>query len=112
VTRLAGDPGPGRRVRYALGFRLPADNLDWVRHDLTDVGWRGRILARHLAVMTPVCVVLGLLPGEWWIRFLTIALALVTSTFVVAVSAGDLRMSRLHQHGLRDDSASRNRPGT
>lgn len=111
MTRLAGDPGPWRRVRYALGFRLPADNLDWVRHDLTDVGWRGRILARHLAVMTPVCVVLALLPGEWWIRFLTIMLAMGASTFVVAISAGDLRMSRLHQHGLPDDFARRNRPG-
>jgi hypothetical protein len=110
VTRLAGDPGLWRRVRYALGFRLPADNLDWVRHDLTDAGWRGRILARHLAVMTPVCVVLALLPGEWWIRFLAILLAMGASTFVVAVSAGDLRLSRLHQHGLPDDFARRNGP--
>jgi hypothetical protein len=61
--------------------------------------------------MTPVCVVLALLPGEWWIRFLTIVLALGASTFVVAISAGDLRVSRLHQHGLPDDTARRKRPG-
>jgi Family of unknown function (DUF5313) len=111
VTRLAGDPGPWRFVRYSLGFRLPADNRDWVRHDLTDVGWRGRMVARHLAAMTPVCVILALLPGEWWIRFLAILLALGTSTFVVAVSAGDLRMSRLHRHGLPDADARKDRPG-
>lgn len=110
MTRLAGDPSPWGRARYALGFRLPADNLDWVRHDLTDVGWRSRMLVRHLSVMAPVCVVLALLPGEWWIRFLTIVLAVVASTFVVAVSAGDLRVSRLHQHGLSDD-VRRHRPG-
>ncbi|MCW2916750.1 MAG: hypothetical protein JWN52_4818 [Actinomycetia bacterium] len=110
MTRLAGDPGPWRHVRYALGFRLPADNHDWVWHDLTDAGWRGRILARHLAVMTPVCVVLALLPGEWWIRFLVVVLALGASTFVVAISAGDLRASRLHQHGMPDDFARRSHP--
>jgi hypothetical protein len=100
MTRLPGDPGPLRYARYALGFRLPPENLDWVRHDLTDAGWRGRLLARHLAVMIPICVLLGLLPAEWYIRVLVAALALLASTFVVAISAGDLRTARLRQHGL------------
>ena len=100
MTRLPGDPGPLRHIRYALGFRLPPDNRDWVRHDLTDAGWRGRILARHLGVMIPICVLLGLMPAEWWIRLLVAGLALLSSTFVVAVSAGDLRTARLRQHGL------------
>jgi hypothetical protein len=100
MTRLPGDPGPLRHVRYALGFRLPPENRDWVRHDLTDAGWRGRILARHLTVMIPICVLLGLLPAAWPIRLLVVALALLASTFVVVVSAGDLRTARLRQHGL------------
>ncbi|HEX6469086.1 MAG TPA: DUF5313 family protein [Streptosporangiaceae bacterium] len=90
-----------RRVRYALGFRLPADNLDWVRHDLTDAGWRGRMMARHLALILPCCVALGALPAEWWIRVVVPALALSASTLVVLLTATDLRAARMRQHGLR-----------
>jgi hypothetical protein len=100
MTRLPGDPGPFARARYALGFRLPAENRDWVRHDLTDAGWRGRILLRHLAVMVPICLVFVLLPGQWWIRGLTALLALLASMFTVLISADDLRRSRLRKHGL------------
>jgi Family of unknown function (DUF5313) len=101
MTRLTGDPGPWRFVRYTLGFRLPPANLDWVRHDLTDAGWRGRILFRHLGLMLPICVGLALLPGEWWIRLMVVALALLASTFTVVISAADLRDARLRQHGLQ-----------
>jgi hypothetical protein len=30
VTRLPGDPGPGGKVRFALGGRLPERNREWV----------------------------------------------------------------------------------
>ncbi len=80
---------------------MPAENLDWVRHDLTDAGWRGRMMARHLAIILPCCVVLAALPAEWWIRLLVPALALSASSFVVLLTAADLRAARLHQHGLR-----------
>jgi Family of unknown function (DUF5313) len=79
---------------------LPAENLDWVRHDLTDAGWRGRMMARHLAIILPCCAALGALPAEWWIRVLVAALALSASSFVVLLTAADLRAARLHQHGL------------
>jgi hypothetical protein len=88
-------------LRYALGFRLPVENLDWVRHDLTDAGWRGRMMARHLAIILPCCVALAALPAEWWIRLLVPTLALSASSFVVLLTAADLRAARLHQHGLR-----------
>ncbi|MCW2903568.1 MAG: hypothetical protein JWO67_5833 [Streptosporangiaceae bacterium] len=100
MARLPGDPGVSRRIRYAIGLRLPEENRGWVGHDLTDVGWRGRIVTRHLGVMIPFCLLLALLPGQWWLRVSVCALALIASTFVVAVSAGDLRRSRLRQHGL------------
>jgi hypothetical protein len=51
--------------------------------------------------MAPLCVVLAVLPAEWWIRVLVAALALLASSFVVLVGAGELRAARLHQHGLR-----------
>ncbi|WP_256511779.1 DUF5313 family protein [Actinoallomurus soli] len=97
---MPGDPGPLRRARYTMGFRLPPENLGWVRHDLTDAGWRGRMMVRHLALMAPVCVVLALLPAEWGIRVAVVALALLSSTFVVAINSADIRQARLRQHGL------------
>jgi hypothetical protein len=100
MARLRGDPSPFGRVRYALGFRLPAGNLDWVRHDLTDAGWRGRILLRHMYVMVPICLLLSLLPGPAWMRVAVPLLALSASTLTVAISSDDLRRSRLHRHGL------------
>ena len=77
MTRLSGDPGPLGWLRFAWGFRLPAENVHWVRHELTDAGWRGRTVLRHLAVIIPVCAIVVtvlaiLLPAPsgsaspWW----------------------------------------------
>ncbi len=82
MARLPGDPGPLRWLAFALGFRLPDDNLDWVKHELTDAGWRLRTIVRHLAVI----VMVGLI--------------LAGSIFSVAAYADDIRTSRLRQHGL------------
>lgn len=100
MTRIPGDPGPLRQVRYALGFRLPPENRDWVRHDLTDAGWRVRMLLRHVCVMAPICALLALLPGPAWMRAAVALLAFLTSTLTVAITADDLRRSRLHRHGF------------
>lgn len=100
MRHIPGDPTPVQRVWYALGFRLPPGNRDWVRHDLTDAGWRGRLLLRHLCLMLPICAALALLPGAWWVRVLVPLLALITSTFTVAISTDDLRRSRLRRHNL------------
>jgi Family of unknown function (DUF5313) len=105
MARLPGDPGVGRWVWFAAGFRLPAENRDWVRHELTDAGWRGRTVFRHLAVIIPVCAVLAvvagvLLPAPLWLILMTIALILSGSLFTVAAYADDIRTSRLRQHGL------------
>jgi hypothetical protein len=106
MARIPGDPGVVRWLRFAVGFRLPEENLDWVRHELTDAGWRGRTVLRHLAVIIPVCVVLAvvasvLVPASIWLIVTTIALILSGSVFSVAAYADDLRVSRLRQHGLR-----------
>ena len=57
MSRIPGDPGLGRQALFALGGRLPERNREWVRHELTDAGWRGRLIARHLIVAVPICVV-------------------------------------------------------
>ncbi|WP_131742001.1 DUF5313 family protein [Actinomadura roseirufa] len=101
MSRIPGDPNPLQRVAYALGFRLPPGNRDWVRHDLTDAGWRSRLLMRHLALMVPLSALLALLPGPLWVRVTVPLLAIVASTLTVAISSDDLRRARLQRHGLR-----------
>jgi Family of unknown function (DUF5313) len=106
MARLPGDPSVARWLRFAVGFRLPRENQDWVRHELTDAGWRGRTVLRHLAVIIPVCAVLAvlaglLLPAPVWLILMTIALILSGSLFTVAAYADDIRTSRLRQHGLQ-----------
>jgi Family of unknown function (DUF5313) len=86
-----------------VGFRLPEENHGWVRHDLTDAGWRGRMMARHLVLMLPVCVVFALLPAEWGIRVGVVLLVLLSSTFVVVVNMSEIRRARLRQHGFPVD---------
>src|SRR6185369_17962639 len=68
VSRIPGDPGLGRQALFALGGRLPERNREWVRHELTDAGWRGRLIIRHIIAMLPFCAILALLPGAAWIR--------------------------------------------
>ena len=105
MARLPGDPGVFRWLRFAVGFRLPAENVDWVRHELTDAGWRFRTVVRHLAVIVPICVVLAVvlttvLPAPVWLALTMVALILCGSIFTVAAYADDIRVSRLRQHGL------------
>jgi hypothetical protein len=105
VARLAGDPGFFRWLWFSIGFRLPAENRDWVKHELTDAGWRWRTVLRHLAVIVPICVVLVvvltvLLPAPLWLGLMMTALILAGSVFTVTAYADDIRASRLRQHGL------------
>ena len=105
MTRLPGDPGPLGWLRFTYGFRLPAENVHWVRHELTDAGWRRRTVLRHLAVMVPICAILVtvlgiLLPAPIWVSLTMVALILCGSLFTVTVYADDLRANRLRQHDL------------
>ncbi len=100
LTRLPGDPGLTGQLRFACGLRLGSENREWVRHELTDAGWRVRVIVRHLLIMIPICLALALLPGPPWLRIMVPVLALAGSLFTVAVYADDIRAARLRQHGL------------
>ena len=105
MARLAGDPGTLRWLRFAAGFRLPADNTDWVRHELTDAGWRWRTVLRHLVVILPICAVIVVvlqefLPAAAWVSVMMVVLILSGSVLTVATYADDIRAARLRQHGL------------
>jgi uncharacterized membrane protein len=100
VSRIPGDPSAGRKVLFALGVRLPDRNRDWVRHELTDAGWRGRLIGRHLLVTLPIAAVLAAFPGAIWIHITVPVLFLICSVGIVAMYADDIRVSRLRRHGL------------
>ena len=100
MSRLPGDPNAVRKVLFALGFRLPDRNREWVRHELTDAGWRGRLTVRQLLVMLPIAAAFAALPGALWIHIMVPALFLICSVGIVAMYADDIRVSRLRRHGI------------
>jgi hypothetical protein len=100
MARLPGDPGPGGKVLFAIGGRLPERNREWVRHELTDAGWRGRLVGRHAILMLPFAAVFALLPGAPWMRVAVPGLFLICSVGIVALYADDIRVSRLRRHSL------------
>jgi hypothetical protein len=105
MVRLPGDPRPIRWLLFALGFRLPEENTDWVRHELTDAGWRFRGVLRHLAIIIPTCVIVAVvllvwLPAPAWLATMMVILILTGSIFTVAAYGDDIRANRLRQHGL------------
>ena len=100
MTRLPGDPSLAGKLRFAIGRRLPAENRDWVYHELTDVGWRWRTIGRHLILVLPIALVFALLPGPSYLHWMMPTLLLLPSVLVTASYADDIRASRLRQHGL------------
>jgi hypothetical protein len=100
MSRIPGDPGPLRWLWFAIGLRLPADNRDWVRHELTDAGWRVRALLRQLALLVPIAGAMFALPGAWTIRAAMAALVVAGGTLVTLAYGDSLRASRLRQHRL------------
>lgn len=58
------------------------------------------MMTRHLVLMVPVAALLSLLPAAWGIRVAVVLLALLSSTFVVAINMSEIRRARLRQHGL------------
>jgi hypothetical protein len=88
-------------VRYVLGGRLPVPQRDWVRHDLTDAGWRWRLVGRVLLQLSPFVVVSLLVPGIRPLdRALLVALLLGSMLITIPTMAEQVRDRRLRQHGL------------
>ncbi len=101
VSRIPGDPGPLRWLWFAIGLRLPPENAEWVRHELTDAGWRVRALFRQLALLVPIAGAMFALPGAWTIRAAMAALVVAGGTLVALAYGDSLRASRLRQHRLQ-----------
>ena len=100
MPRLPGNPSLAGWLLFAVGFRLPPRNREWVRHELTDAGWRLRAIGRLMVILVPVCVALAFLPGPVWLRAAVPGFALIASVGTVLISADDVRAARLKQHDL------------
>ena len=100
MPRLPGDPGIGEWLLFSVGFRLPDRHRDWVWHQLTDPGWRGRTIVRLMVLIGPICVALAFFLSPAWLQVAAPALLLVSSVGTVLIAADDVRAARLHQHGL------------
>ncbi len=100
MTRIPGDPGTRRWLLFAIGLRLPPENREWVRHELTDAGWRTRAAIRQLVLVVPVAVAFAALPGPWSLKLTLMVLVLVGGLSVSLIYADSVRASRLRQHDL------------
>jgi hypothetical protein len=100
MTKLPGDPGPFRWLYFSLGFRLGPKHREWVRHELTDAGWRIRGIVRQLVILVPIAGAFLALPGPWSLRIGVACLVLFGSLLVTAAYGDSLRASRLRQHEL------------
>lgn len=97
-------PGPLAWLGYAMGGRLRR-HVEWVRHDLTDHGWRSRALLRLLVQLAPFIVIIAFLPGLNVTDEILLELLVVLSAVFTSVATADqLRDRRLRQHGLTPQS--------
>jgi hypothetical protein len=98
---VQGDPSVGRWMRYAFGGRLPKENVEWVRHDLLDAGWRVRLLLRVLVQLVPFTVAFAFAPGlDPLAKGLLVAILPVSALMTIGMTAEQVRDRRLRQHGL------------
>jgi hypothetical protein len=100
MTRIPGDPGPLRWLLFAVGVRLPPENREWVRHELTDAGWRSRAAVRQLVLVVPVAAAFAALPGPWSLKVTLMSLVLGGVLLTSLLYADSFRAARLRQHDL------------
>ena len=88
------------RIHYLIGGLLPAEYLEWVRHDLTGRGWRHRQARRPTLLMLPFAIAFALLPGAASLR-VSIPLAMLVATTAMGYATSDsFRNRRLAQYGI------------
>jgi hypothetical protein len=93
-------PGPLARARYLWGARLPIRWQEWVRLDLTEPGWRERVVIRSLLQILPFVVLGAFIPGPPWVHVGVPAFMVLGTLLVVGPFSEELRDARLRRHGL------------
>ncbi len=87
-------------LRYTYGGRLPAAHQDWVRRDLTEPGWRERVVLRVLAQVAPFVVIGALVPGPPSLRVAVPALMVLSTLLIAAPFSEEIRDARLRHNEL------------
>lgn len=98
---MSGRPNPIQWVRYAYGYTLPDDKLDWVRNDLTGPMATPRHLFRTQFAFSPLYLALFFaFDGAVWIRGLMVLLAVLLAFIFSAAYMAQNRVIRMRKHGL------------
>lgn len=92
-------PNPLQWVWYTYGGKLPDRYAEWVLHDVTCRTWVLRQLARALTQLTPLCVVVLLLPGPLSIRLMSVLLGLLVGVFYSLSAVVETAEHRVIKHG-------------
>lgn len=92
-------PNPAQWVWYTYGGRLPEHLAEWVLHDVTCRTWVLRHLARAITQLSPLCLIVLLLPGPLWIRLSSIGLGLLVGIFYSMSAMVETCEHRLIKHG-------------
>ncbi|MDQ1703315.1 MAG: hypothetical protein QOF57_2567 [Frankiaceae bacterium] len=100
-------PGVLAWLRYTYGGRMPLAHLEWARRDLTEPGWRERVVLRVLVQVSPFVAAGTLVPGPPAVHVAVPALMVLTTLLIVAPFSEEIRDARLRHNGLpvppRDD---------
>ena len=95
------------QLRYVFGGRLRGHS-EWVRRDLTEPGWRERVVLRVLGQLAPFVAAAAFVPGPAAVHVGLPALLILSVLLIAAPFSEEIRDARLRQHGL---APSKN-PGT
>ena len=82
-----------------LGARLGA-HTEWVLRDLTDPGWRERVVLRVLGQVSPFVAAGAFVPGPVAVHLALPALFVLSTLLIAAPFSEEIRDARLRQHQL------------
>ena len=92
-------PNPAQWIWYAYGGKLPDRYAEWVLHDVTCRTWLLRHLARALAQLAPLCVIVMFLPGPLEIRLGCLFAGLFVGLFYAFGYVEQTAEHRVVKHG-------------
>ena len=82
-----------------FGGRLTAHSA-WVLRDLTEPGWRERVVLRVLGQVSPFVAAGAFVPGPVAVHLALPALLVLSTLLIAAPFSEELRDARLRQHDL------------
>jgi hypothetical protein len=75
-------------------------HTDWVLRDLTEPGWRERVVLRVLGQVAPFVAAGVFVPGPVAVHVALPALLVLSTLLIAAPFSEEIRDARLRQHGL------------